>query len=70
MKIERELTIIEQVRAWKEEIAAEHDFDIKRIIASANTREEASGERVLDPPTRTKESKQEICDFNTQVKLL
>ena len=54
MKTERELTIIEQVRVWKEEIAAEHDFDIDQIIASASKREQSSGKRVLDPPKREK----------------
>jgi len=44
------MTIIEKVRSWKEQNAAECDFDVDRIIASAREREEESSERVLDPP--------------------
>ncbi len=50
MIAEQELTIIERVRMWKEQNAAEFDFDVDRIIESARERERSSGERLLDPP--------------------
>jgi hypothetical protein len=48
MKTEEAISIIEEVRAWKEENAAEHDFDIDRIIASARGREAHSKEEVIN----------------------
>lgn len=50
MKSKQEMTIIEEVRSWKEQNAAEYGFDVDRIIASAREREAKSSERVLDPP--------------------
>ncbi|MFT4641758.1 MAG: hypothetical protein ACI8T1_005102 [Verrucomicrobiales bacterium] len=57
MIAENELTIIEKVRAWKEENAAEHDFDIDRIIASAREREaESQGQVLPAPPQKGKQA--------------
>ncbi len=50
MKTEEAISIIEEVRAWKEENAAEHAFDIDRIIASAREREASSKEEVINAP--------------------
>jgi len=40
-------SIIEQVRSQKEAVAARHDFDVTRIIASARERQEKSARRVI-----------------------
>ena len=50
MKADPETSIIEDVRAWKEDLAAEHGFDIDRMIASAREREAQTGEQLLSPP--------------------
>ncbi|MCF6312100.1 MAG: hypothetical protein L3J39_06590 [Verrucomicrobiales bacterium] len=50
MIAKQELTIIERIRMWKEQNAAEFDFDADRIIESARERERSSGEILLDPP--------------------
>ena len=50
MKTEAPISIIDEVRAWKEENAAEHDVDIDRIIAAAREREAQSKEEVIHPP--------------------
>ena len=50
MNTDNELSIIETVRSWKEQNASEYDFDIERIIASAQERESNSSEKFLDPP--------------------
>ena len=42
-----EESIIEHVRALKEENAAEHDFSLEAIIASARVRRESSGRRII-----------------------
>lgn len=47
MITETDMTIIEQVRSHKEAIAARHNFEISRIVASARERQERSGRRVL-----------------------
>lgn len=47
MKTVNELSIIEQVRAVKEEIAAEHGYSVKAIVESARQRQEASGCRII-----------------------
>ena len=47
MKTEAPISIIDEVRAWKEENAAEHDVDIDRIIAAAREREAQSKESTL-----------------------
>lgn len=44
------ISTIEEVRAWKEENAAEHAFDLGRIIASAREREASSKEEVINAP--------------------
>ena len=44
MNTDNELSIIETVRSWKEQNASEYDFDIERIIASAQERESNSSE--------------------------
>lgn len=57
MKTEEAISIIEEVRGWKEQNAAEHDFDIDRIIASAREREAYTEEEVIDaPPTKGEQS--------------
>lgn len=56
MKTEAAISIIDEVRAWKEKNAAEHDFDIDRIIAAAREREAQSGEEVIHPPQSKSES--------------
>ncbi|MEO0413991.1 MAG: hypothetical protein AAF226_03450 [Verrucomicrobiota bacterium] len=52
MIAEKEQTIIEKVRSWKEQNAAISDFDIDRIIASAQQREGRSDHVLLEPPSR------------------
>ncbi|MFT5471306.1 MAG: hypothetical protein ACI8UO_006439 [Verrucomicrobiales bacterium] len=42
-----EMTIIEEVRAFKEANAAQHDFDISRIIAAARQRQESSDRKII-----------------------
>lgn len=41
------MTIIEQVRAQKEAVAAVHDFDVARIISAARERQERSGRTII-----------------------
>ncbi len=50
MITEKTVTIIESVHSWKEKNAAEFDYDIDRIIASAQNRERNSKAELLDPP--------------------
>jgi len=47
MKTEIQPSIIEQVRALKEENAAEHGFCLEAIIESARQRQEASGRPII-----------------------
>ena len=39
--------IVEEVRAIREQLAAKFDFDIRRIIADAQSRQASSGRRVV-----------------------
>ena len=39
--------IVEEVRAIREQLAAQFDFDIRRIIADAQNRQASSGRRVV-----------------------
>ena len=41
------MTIVEEVRSFKEAVAAKHGFDVGRIVAAARQRQEASGCRVI-----------------------
>lgn len=52
--IVKEQSIIEEVRALKEANAAEHDFDIARIIAAARVRQETTGRVILRLPAPAK----------------
>lgn len=47
MTTKTEESIIEHVRALKEENAAAHDFSLEAIVASARERQESSGRRVI-----------------------
>jgi hypothetical protein len=47
MITEKQQSILEEVRALKEENAAEHDYCLDRIIASARKRQDASGRLVI-----------------------
>lgn len=47
MITETQPTILEQVRALKEENAAEHGYSLEAIIAAARQRQEASGRRIV-----------------------
>ena len=47
MKTETQETVIEQVRALKEENAAEHGFCLEAIIESARQRQESSGREII-----------------------
>jgi hypothetical protein len=47
MKTESQGTVIEQVRALKEENAAEHGFCLEPIIKSARQRQETSGREIV-----------------------
>ncbi len=40
-------SILEEVRSWKEDVAREHDFDIKKIIYSAIQRQKSSNHRII-----------------------
>ena len=43
----KEITLIEEVRALKESNAAKHDFDVSKIIDAARQRQESSGRRII-----------------------
>lgn len=62
MIAKQEITIIERVRSCKEQNAAEFDFDVDRIIASAREREKVSVESVLDPPKLQKSTPDHLPD--------
>ena len=47
MTTKTEESVIEHVRALKEENAAEHGFSLEAIIASARERQESSGRRII-----------------------
>jgi len=47
MIAEKHKSIIEQVRALKEENAAEHRFSVSAIIEAARERQESSGRRII-----------------------
>ena len=47
MIADEQTTIIEDVRMFKEANAAKHDFNIARIIDSAQKRQEESGRRII-----------------------
>ncbi len=47
MIAEKHHSIIEQVRALKEENAAEHSFSVSAIIEAARERQESSGYRII-----------------------
>ncbi len=44
-----ELSVLEEARALKHENAAEHGFDVARIVVAARTRQEKSGRVILRP---------------------
>ena len=46
--------IVAEVRAIREQLAAQFDFDIRQMIADAQRRQAASGSRVIPPPPRVK----------------
>ncbi|MCX6879056.1 MAG: hypothetical protein NTW21_35395 [Verrucomicrobia bacterium] len=52
MKLEEhtKTLIIEEVRAMKRENAAEHGFDVSRIVAAARERQEQSGRMIVRRP--------------------
>lgn len=41
------LTIVEEVRSFKESVAAKHGFDVARIVEAARVRQDASGRRII-----------------------
>lgn len=47
MNIKTETSVTEQVRQWKLENAAEHDFDLVKIVQAARRRQNASGRQVI-----------------------
>jgi len=47
MKTDTHMTIIEEVRSFKEAVAAKHGFDVARIVDAARKRQEASGRRII-----------------------
>lgn len=47
MKTDTQQSIIEHIRALKEENAAEHGYSLEAIIESARERQEASGRRII-----------------------
>jgi len=64
------MTIVEEVRSFKEAVAAKHGFDVARIVDDARQRQETSGRRIIrqgeqdgtgQPATRS-ESKSEGGD--------
>ena len=63
------MTIVEEVRSFKEAVAAKHEFDVARIVDAARQRQETSGRRIIrqgeqegrQPATRP-ESKSESGD--------
>ncbi len=64
------MTIVEEVRFFKEAVAAKYGYDIARIVDAARQRQDASGRRIIrqgeqggagQPATRS-ESKREGGD--------
>ncbi len=64
------ITIVEEVRSFKEAVAAKHGFDVARIVDAARQRQEVSGRLIIrqgelagsgQPATRP-ESKSEGSD--------
>ena len=62
------MTIVEEVRSFKEAVAAKHGFDVARIVEAARQRQDASDRRIIrqgeqdgagQPATRS-ESKSEV----------
>ena len=49
-EIETETSIIQQVRQWKQDNAAEHDFNLAKILEAARVRQEKSGRRIIRLP--------------------
>ena len=47
MKADTRESIIDQIRALKEENASEHGYSLEAIIASARERQESSGRRII-----------------------
>ena len=41
------MTIVEEIRSFKEAIAAKHGFEVARIVESARQRQEASNRRII-----------------------
>ncbi len=47
MIIDHQMTVVEEVRSFKEAVAAKHGFDVARIVHAARQRQEASGRRII-----------------------
>lgn len=41
------MSIVEEVRSFKEAVAAKHGFDVARIVEAARVRQDASGLRII-----------------------
>ena len=41
------MSIVEEVRSFKEAVAAKHGFDVARIVEAARVRQDASGRRII-----------------------
>ena len=52
-------SIVAEVRAIRERLAAECDFDIRRIVAEAQQRQATSGARLVSPPAVTHPAQQD-----------
>jgi len=46
--------IVEEVRSQRTKIAEKFRFDIRRIVADAQSRQKTSGQAVVSPPRRQK----------------
>lgn len=47
MTTNKEISIVEDVRALKESNAAKYDFDVSKIIDAARKRQESSGRTII-----------------------